>query len=439
MSIEVKTTGGIVRGIEEEGINFFNGIPYAETLRFQDPKPYHWDDILDVSNNEIDCYPAYGYPFESSFYASEFKDEKIEKKYQESPMTLSIVAPSSAKKLPVFIFIHGGAFDLGSISDPPYAKTTEYAKRGIIFVTIGYRLNVFGLYKGKNLLLKDQDFAIRWVYENIEAFGGDKNQIIIGGQSAGAMSVMDLIITPRLEGIVKGAILMSGAGPIPKFVGPKPASKTEKFWHKFMLELGCQNENELLKIEPEKMVETYEKLKKKGIPLFLQEPAVDGVILPYDHSWLIKHNLELNIPVIAGITGQDMMPIFIHMILMSWAKERIRKNLKPIYAYFFNRIPPNCEYKAYHAVDLWYAFGNLEKRAKGFDSLDYEIKDMMIDYFANFIKSLDPNGEGLPRFEPLSKNNGNMRLIEDIEERTITPSKVRKIHFKVLIKDKGPI
>ena len=224
--VTISTGLGKVTGTEENGVRMFRGIPYAVTERFEMPKPYPAWDELDATGPETDCWQYRAYHDESvgryAFYHSEFRPGRGPDswKFAESPMTLNIITRSDAEKDPVLVFIHGGSFENGCVGEDPYGTSTEYGKHGIILVSLGYRLNVFGLYKGGNYGLHDMVFGLKWIKEHIADFGGDPDRITVMGQSAGAMAVMDLLYTKTLEGTVKGAVMMSGAGAVPSFAGP---------------------------------------------------------------------------------------------------------------------------------------------------------------------------------------------------------------------------
>lgn len=442
MDLVVRTKHGVVKGYETKDSIIFRGIPYAETNRFEEPKDIYWHDVFDATGTEIDGYQLASFREENHFYTKEFQVTSKGKRtytYADSPMTLNIICPKNKDKCPVFVFIHGGAFDVGCVGDLPYGLSEEYSKRGIILVSIGYRLNVFGFYNNMNLGLKDQEFAIKWVYENIHDFGGDKENIVIGGESAGAMSTIDLLLTKRLKGIVKGAIVMSGGAPLPNIVGPKKKEKCEWFWEDVMYQAGCKTLDELKVVEPKRLWEAYYKEKQRGVPLYLQQPGIDGTIIPYAPKECLKRNLSLDVPILLGVTGQDFMPYIIYMLGLKWAEYNAKKNREPIYGYFFDRTPPGESYKAFHAVDLWYAFGCLNQSWRPFNQDDVKVKNELVDYFSNFIKTRNPNGENLPEWNPITKKFKGFRYINNTDDGYIMPKKAKKIHLHVLFKDHGPI
>ena len=232
----VMTTSGLVQGYELDGVHIWRGIPYASTPRFRKPEPYRWEGVFDATRGELDGYQQKafldeGKLFGDTFYYNEFKSP-INYAYSDDFVTLNIVAPKDARDCPVIAFIHGGSFEVGNIAELPYGLTKEYAKRDVILVSIGYRLNVFALYRGGNYGLHDMAAAVDWLYDNIASFGGDPKHITLMGQSAGAMSITDLLYSHRLKGKVYAAITMSGGGMIPRGFSPWTKEQCQGFWDK---------------------------------------------------------------------------------------------------------------------------------------------------------------------------------------------------------------
>lgn len=442
--IIIKTNVGEVKGTLFSDVAIFKGIPYAKTNRFENPTSYIWDGVYDATDNEIDSYQFSSFydnsMKKSTFYDDEFRFDGKEYHYADSPMTLNIVKPNDANNLPVLIFIHGGGFENGKVGEVPYGDTKEYAKRGIIFVSIGYRLNVFAMYRGENYGLKDQVAAIKWVYDNIEAFGGDKEKITICGQSAGAMSLQNLLYSDKLKGIVKGAIMMSGGGVIPSMMGPKPKEGSYEFWDKVRSDAGVATDEELKNVDPKVLWDAWNKnIRSKGGYMYMQ-PAIDGEIVIDDPKKLVKENKHLDIPLMIGITSQDFVPILLYELAYNFAKRNHKYKRNDVYCYFFDRYPPGNKFKAFHAVDLWYLFGNMQKSWRPFDETDYKLCSLMCDYVANFVKTQNPNGDNLPSWPATSKKQKGMKLFDGVnDEKLIYPCKARRKVWKTLLFDKGPM
>jgi para-nitrobenzyl esterase len=216
MDTVVSIRQGKVRGSESEGVVSFKGIPYAAPPfgpnRFQPPRTVApWDGVREsLSYGPTVLKPPYFSPFDVLLPEPAIPGEDC--------LNLNIWTPASASeqsKLPVLVWIHGGAFANGSGAVPTY-DGTRFARDGIVCVTINYRLGIDGfLALGDgivNLGLLDQVAALQWVQENIAAFGGDPDNVTIAGESAGGMSVGTLLSMPRAEGLFRRAIAQSGAG-----------------------------------------------------------------------------------------------------------------------------------------------------------------------------------------------------------------------------------
>ena len=204
----VETTIGTVRGFEKDGIVRFLGIPYAEApikdLRFKRSiKKRPWKGVYEAKD--------YG-PIPIQLNNGRVMGD-------EDCLTVNVERPAKGDKLPVFIWIYGGGYNTGYSSDTMY-QGEAFANKGILFFSFNYRLNVLGFYDfttyegcedfDSNCGLSDQILAINWIYENIEAFGGDINRITVGGESAGAASVINMLACPSVKGKFTQAIVQSG-------------------------------------------------------------------------------------------------------------------------------------------------------------------------------------------------------------------------------------
>lgn len=444
--VTINTGLGKVTGTEENGIRIFRGIPYAVTERFELPAPYPAWEEFDATGCETDCFQYRAYHDESvgrfAFYHSEFRhDQNIpDWKFAESPMTLNVITRADADNDPVLVFIHGGSFENGNVGEHPYGDCTEYAKYGIVFVSLGYRLNVFGLYKSGNYGLHDMEFGLRWVKEHIAGFGGDPERITIMGQSAGAMAVMDLMYTQRLKGVVKGAVMMSGAGSVPDIAGPyTPEEADEKFWSKVRERAGAASEEEFRKLPDQVIFDAWYDTARETGNVRTQQPGIDGAIIPKLPSEIIKEGSYLDVPVIAGITSQDFMPYLIFEIAFRLAKLRVRRGQSKVWGYMFDKTPPGNRFKAFHAADLWYMFGNFHQSWRPFDESDARLKDEMVHYVANFVRWGDPNGDGLSYWPAISSRNKKFRLFDGNKGGLIGPMRCRLKEWNSFLFDKGPM
>ncbi len=208
----IATKSGQLRGTRTNGIAVFRGVPYAAApvgpLRFAPPHPVAaWPDIRDVTQDRPIA------PQPRSRLAHVMGD--FEQPQSEDCLTLTVWTPAAdAKKRPVLVWIHGGAFSSGAGSLPWYSGEQFAARDDIVAVSINYRLGALGfLYlpgiSDGNLGLLDQIAALRFVRENIAAFGGDPDNITVAGQSAGAASIAILLTMPEAQGLFRRAIMQS--------------------------------------------------------------------------------------------------------------------------------------------------------------------------------------------------------------------------------------
>lgn len=438
----IQTPCGAVKGVQSDGISVFRGIPYAEMPRFAYPRRItHWEGVLDASSGELDCYQYGSFRDESKdendFYYREFRSERSFQ-YVESPMTLNIIAPSGAKNCPVLVFIHGGGHETGTVGELPYGTSTEYARRNVILVSVGYRLNVFSLYRSANFGLYDQIEAIRWIRDNIYAFGGDPGAITMMGQSAGAMSVMDLCYSEELKGIVRGAVMISGGGVIPFVMGPWTPKQSMTFWDTVCKRAGASDEEELKKVPADVLWEAWFQESRAHYNYHLVQPGIDGRIIPGQPGKLKRAGKILDIPMVFGVTSQDFMPLVLLELAYHFGKWSGRKNRSPVYGYFFDRtLPGNC-YQAFHAADLWYLFGNMDKSWRPFEETDRQLCRQLADYVANFVKTGNPNGGELPVWSPLSES-GKFRNLDGVSEKMVSHGRCLRRMCQVLRREKGPL
>jgi para-nitrobenzyl esterase len=212
---ELRTTAGAVRGTVRDGVHAFLGIPYAAPpfgpRRFAAPQPVEpWDGVRDCTQfGPTVPKPPYSPPYDVLLPEVQIPGEDC--------LNLNVWTPDpGASGLPVFVWVHGGSFVNGSGSVPTYDGAT-FARDGVVCVTINYRLGVEGFLHfdddgAANRGLQDQVAALRWVQENIAAFGGDPARVTVGGESAGGFSVGSLMAMPSASGLFAQVLLQSGAG-----------------------------------------------------------------------------------------------------------------------------------------------------------------------------------------------------------------------------------
>lgn len=218
-----RCAGGALRGTRADGVLRFLAVPYAAPPvgpnRFAPPQPVHaWDGVRDATSPGFVAPQLQASPEETAkmlpgLDLSPLIGESM--RFGDDYLVSNIWTPSLDARAPVMVFIHGGAFTGGAGGAPVY-DGTSFARRGVVCVTINYRLGVEGFLPiagaPTNLGLRDQIAALKWVQENIAAFGGDAANVTVFGESAGAMSIGNLVVSPLAKGLFKRAIIQSGHG-----------------------------------------------------------------------------------------------------------------------------------------------------------------------------------------------------------------------------------
>ncbi|WP_196217804.1 carboxylesterase/lipase family protein [Streptomyces blattellae] len=209
----IRTPYGAVRGRYEHGVAVFRGIPYAAppfgTRRFRPPeRPEPWDGVRDAGA----FGPTPPKPPYSEAFGQYLSDPVVP---GEDCLNLNVWTPEPGPgaRLPVMVWLHGGALTRGSSCVPVY-EGSHFARDGIVFVSVNYRLGVegYGLFPDTpaNPGLRDQLAALQWVHASIAAFGGDPDRVTLFGQSAGAISIGALLAAPQAQGLIRRAVLQSG-------------------------------------------------------------------------------------------------------------------------------------------------------------------------------------------------------------------------------------
>jgi len=321
----VMTAAGKVRGRAADGVSCFLGIPYAAApsgpRRFAPPAPAPaWDGIRDaLEHGPTVPGPGYPPPMDRILPAVVVPGEEW--------LNVNVWAPEDAEGAPVMVWIHGGAFVNGSNSLPTY-DGTAFARDGVVMVGVNYRLGAEGflLLPGgtANLGLLDQVAALRWVQENIAAFGGDPGNVTVFGQSAGGMSIAALLAMPAATGLFRRAILQSG-GRHPVL----PAATAARIAGHVADEVGVPIE-ELQQVPPQRLVTAQQELTvqmqsapdpdrwgEAAVNGLIYEPVVDGDVLPDVPTSRIAAGVDL----LVGSTRDEYRLFVVPSGLMDGATE----------------------------------------------------------------------------------------------------------------------
>ena len=337
----VQTEAGKVQGKTTKGISVFKSIPYAAppvgALRFAAPvKPIPWTDVrkafdfgatpaspFQVKTEGIDDTPIYGKGWVKG----------------DDYLTANVWTPDvNAKRLPVMLYIYGGAFVIGS-SNVPLFDGTNFAKKGVVMVSFNYRLGIEGFMKingvPTNIGIRDQIAAMQWVHDNIAAFGGDPDNVTIFGESAGAISVGVLLVSPPAKGLFKRAIMQSGSGQA-VFSGEQADIIANKFAKTLKIK---NNRDAYTKFTPEELMAAQAKVTPKmvgletdeyadpsgGVALFF--PVIDGDIVPDLPLKILQNGAVGNYDLMMGYNTDEMNTFLIPTGLLKKIKLNIILNL----------------------------------------------------------------------------------------------------------------
>ena len=398
------------------GTAAYKGIRYATAGRWEYPQEVkHWDGVYDATRYGNCSYQPRAFYNEEdvpekAFYYVEFRKGETYT-YSEDCLFLNVFTPADAQpgdKLPVLVYIHGGGFT-GGCGHEKHFDGPEWPARGVIGVTLNYRLGPLGFAclpelkqeagKTGNYGLFDQHTAIQWVRHNIEAFGGDVDNITIMGQSAGAMSVQQHCLSPKSCGLFPKAVMSSGGG-VSKLMRAGLPEKNYDFWHAVMERCGCKDLAAFRAVEPAVLFAEWQKAKKevKGGATAVS-PVLDGELVVGTGTDILKAKQHMQIPYMAGSTSEDVMPPVIYAMGKDWIAAQEEKS----YAWFFDRKLPGDDNGAWHSSDLWYWFGTLDNCWRPMEKKDFDLSHQMVSYLMNFCKYGDPNGANLPAWIPGGK------------------------------------
>ena len=401
----VQVEGGMIQGVPSSAseVIVFRGIPYAAppigNLRWKRPQPVmKWKG----PGNAV-----------GTFYGNEFywKENTVQ---SEDCLYLNIWAPADAvgnpaSKLPVAFWVHGGAYFNG-YGHEITMDGDAWAKRGVILVTINYRLGIFGFLAHPELSAEnpdgtsgnygtyDQVAALKWVHNHIAQFGGDPDNITVLGQSAGAASIKNLVSSPLSKGLIKNAIIQSGGG-IGSFgssdSGQKQAETTGKT---FMDKFGYNSLKSMRAVPAERLLEIF---KAEGMNLF--RPHIDGILLTesFDDAARNQHLADANYMI--GCTLDDIRPMGKQIDEFCFLRDSL--DHRPAYQYLFARKLPGTHDGAFHSAELWFMFHTLDRSWRPMTEADYRLADEVMDCWTNFVKYGNPNKPGRESWAPFTLAN----------------------------------
>jgi para-nitrobenzyl esterase len=482
----VKTLNGTLEGVNVSGIAEFKGVPFAAPpvgdLRWREPQPAkNWSGI-----RKADKFGPRAMQL-NVFGDMNFRSNGT----SEDCLYLNIWTPSKTfkDKLPVIVYFYGGGYIAGDGSEPRY-DGESMSRRGIVAITVNYRLGVFGFFSYPGLTkesphhasgnygLLDQAAALTWVKQNIAAFGGDPNKITIAGESAGSFSVSAQMASPLSRNLIAGAIGESGS-----LLDLRPTASlqdAEKSGTGFANKINKNSLEELRAMPSDELLKSTANMGYGTFPV-----NVDGYFFPKSPTEIFEKGEQAHVPLLVGWNSAEMdyhmilggsaptvenytnavkklygdhadealkvyhagkdeevIPVatalasdrFIAFSTWKWSDVQSKTGVKPVYRYWFTRPRPQMRSEmgnavanlaggvskdttgkranpapppvgAVHSAEIEYAMGNLPtNRVYDWQPDDYEVSLIMQNFFANFIKTGNPNGLGVPSWPAV--NNG---------------------------------
>ncbi len=465
----VRVDQGLLSGTagKSPDVRVYRGIPFAAPpvgdLRWKPPQPpASWQGVREAKEFSSACWQTQ-YPA-GSIYQAKLPPLSEDCLY----LNVWTAAKSAKDRLPVMVWIHGGGFTRGSgISDAYDGE--NFARKGVVLVTINYRLGIFGFFAHPELTaesahhasgnygLQDQVAALHWVKKNIAAFGGDRKNVTIFGESAGSWAVNALVASPLAKGLFERAIGESGGS----FSPMRHLAEAEKAGAKFDPSIKA-----LRAKSAEELVKTNEQVVR---------PIVDGWVLPQDIATIFAQGRQNDVPLIVGSNadeGTTLAPqganikaaAFVEGVrqrygaladgflktypassddeavssfyaayrdqtfgweMRTWARMAAKTGHHPVYLYYFSHRPPgplSAKLRAFHASEIPYVFGNFFWPFPWEDA-DHKLSDVVSSYWVNFAKTGDPNGSGLVKWPA---NNPTTDQALEIGDSVATRSQVNK-------------
>ena len=449
----VSVESGAVEGVTKDGLTIYMGVPFAAppvgVLRWREPQPVA--------------------PWKGTRKATSFAPACMQKGVsmpgEKPPATgedclyLNIWTPAKAasERLPVIVWIHGGGYTNGSASMPLYWGD-RLAQRGVVVVTVAYRLGPLGFLAHADLTaesahkssgnygLLDQVAALEWIQRNIAAFGGDRERVTIAGQSSGAMSVSMLMASPRAKGLFHRAIGQSGGIFEPVQIAPSYLlANAERDGKAYAASLGAESIEALRKLSAANLLE--------GKAGSVSHPVIEPYALPAGPYDAFVSGAHHDVPVLVGFNAEEarslvdvgpvkavtfaadiersfgplpapIMDAYPHATdaqarqarldlerdlrfgwdMWAWARLQAQSGQRSVYFYYFTQQPPfpagsvHEGWGASHFAELWYMFDHLDQDAWRWSAADRQLATLMSSYWTNFAKNGDPNGADLPRW-----------------------------------------
>lgn len=498
--VQITTANGIIEGEFDikTNIQSFKGIPFAQppvgNLRWKAPQPLmNWSGVKQTKKFGPRAIQS------NVFGDMGFRSDGT----SEDCLYLNVWSPakSTNEKLPVLVYFYGGGFAAGDGSENRY-DGENMAKKGIVTLTVNYRLGIWGFFSHPELTkespnhasgnygLLDQNAALKWVQANISKFGGDPKRVTIAGESAGSIAVSAQMASPLSKGLIAGAIGESGGSIFPT-LSPVPLAESEKIGVEFSEKIGASSLKDL------RAMSTFELYQKSlGSSLGVFKTTIDGYFLTKSLPEIFEAKQQAMVPLLLGWNSEEMTyraltmgkdidnasyiqkvkelygskadevlklypagtpevteqsatdlagDRFIAYSTWKWFDLHRKNSTKPVYRYYYAHPRPEMRDNeleaalaggvikkdkntpkapipkgAVHSAEIEYAMGNLATNTNyAWTDDDYKVSDTMMNFFANFIKTGNPNGDKLPVW-PMAKNEHSPEImIIDVNSKAV--------------------
>ncbi|MGO4904889.1 carboxylesterase/lipase family protein [Flavobacterium sp. W20_MBD1_R3] len=498
--VQLTTANGIIEGEFDikTNIQSFKGIPFAQPpvgdLRWKAPHPVtNWNGVKQTKKFGPRAIQS------NVFGDMGFRSDGM----SEDCLYLNVWSPANSanEKLPVLVYFYGGGFAAGDGSESRY-DGENMAKKGIVTLTVNYRLGIWGFFSHPELTkespnrasgnygLLDQNAALKWVQANISKFGGDPKRVTIAGESAGSIAVSAQMASPLSKGLITGAIGESGGSIFPT-LAPVPLAEAEKTGLEYAQKIGATSLKNLREMST---LELYQKSLGSSLGVF--KTTIDGYFLTKTLPETFEAKQQAMIPLLLGWNSEEMTyraltagkdisnetyiqkvkelygkkadevlklyptgtlevteqsatdlsgDRFIAYSTWKWFDLHRKNSAQPVYRYYYTHPRPEMRDNsleaglaggvikknsntpktpipkgAVHSAEIEYAMGNLAgNKDYAWTESDYAVSETMLNYFANFIKTGNPNGDKLPVW-PMAKNEEKPEImIIDLTSKSV--------------------